>query len=52
MGKYLLRVGSIWLEWWKIRRIEKVGSDRKMRGWKIFSFLLYVFGWKDEKVER
>ena len=32
--------------------VEKRGRDRKMRGWKIFSFLLYVLGWKDEKVER
>ena len=33
------------MEWWKIRRIEKRGRDRKMRGWKILRRK-----WKDEKL--
>ena len=31
-------------------RGEKVGGQKIVRGWKIFSFPSYVFGWRGEKV--
>ena len=50
-------LGSIWLEKWKSGRIKnwedkKLGEDRKMGGYKRFSFFLFLFGWENGKVER
>lgn len=37
------------VEKWKKRKWE---NDRKVGGWKRFSFLLHVFGWEDRKMKK